>query len=124
MIDAPVDMKTTPTTVAFRAWNATGVEDYSPPSLRDENRSDISTRNATGSTNAPSLTLDCTNAPTLSCTNVQGTNAWTGKTAMTKGCTNAPAPMPSDKITPNGIKSAKQDDIYGASIIVLPFPGS
>jgi hypothetical protein len=95
-------MNTTPTTVPFRAWKATRVEDYPPPSLRDKNRSDISTCNYSGSTNTPSSISGCTNAPTLSPTNAQGTNAWTGETATYKGCTNAPAPMPSDKITPNG----------------------
>jgi hypothetical protein len=101
-INAPVDMNTMPTTVPFRAWNATGVEDYPPPSLRDKNWSDVSTGNDLGSTNASSLISGCTNTPTLSYTNAQGTNAWTGKTATNKGCTNAPAPMLSDKITPNG----------------------
>jgi hypothetical protein len=38
----------------------------------------------------------------LSSTSAQGTNAWTGETAMTEGCTNAPASMPSDKTTPYG----------------------
>ncbi len=93
-------MNTMPTTVPFKAWNATGVEDYPPPCLRDKNRSDVSTGNTSGSTNALPLISGCTNAPTLSRTNAQDTNVWTGKTAPNEGCTNAPAPMPSDKITP------------------------
>jgi hypothetical protein len=101
-INAPVDMNSTPTTVPFRVWNPTGVEDYPPPSLSDKNRSDLSTGNALGSTNAPSLISGCTNAHTLSHTNAQGTNAWTGKTATNEDYTNAPTPMLSDKITPNG----------------------
>jgi hypothetical protein len=89
-INTPVDM------------NTTGVEDYPPPCLRHKNRSDISTGNALGSTNAPSSISGCTNASMLSHTNAQGTNAWTGKTATNKGWTIASAPMPSDKITPKG----------------------
>jgi hypothetical protein len=74
-INAPVDMNTTPMAVLFRAWNATAVEDYPPPRLRDKNRSDTSTGKTLGSTNAPSLISGCTNAPTLSRTNAHGTYA-------------------------------------------------